>query len=202
MTKLIAFTVCSIAIAAAVIVWAVGLPGRGGEGKQTKIAKSNKLGGPTSPVGSEDGISVYFSPGGGCTEAIVRAIADAKQSIFVQAAQFTSPSIARALVSAHQRGVDVRVILDRRKDDYDHAQTDRLVDSGLPTFADGKHHTAHNKVILIDHHLVITGSFNFTTESESENAENLVLIDNKPTVFAAYENNFKDHLSHSKPYEK
>jgi phosphatidylserine/phosphatidylglycerophosphate/cardiolipin synthase-like enzyme len=186
----------------AVIFWAVGLPARGGDGKQAKVSKRDKSGASSPPVASEGGISVYFSPNGGCTEAIVRAISEAKQSIFVQAAQFTSPSIARALVSAHQRGVDVRVILDRRKDDNDHSQTDRLVDSGLPAFADGSHHTAHNKVILIDHRLIITGSFNFTTESESENAENLLLIDNKPDLVLAYEKNFKEHLGHSKPYEK
>jgi len=202
MAKLIAFSVCSIAIAVAVIFWAVGVPAHGGDKKLAKIAKHDKAGAAISPAASEDGISVYFSPDGGCTEAIVGAISSAKQSVFVQAAQFTSSPIARALVAAHQRGVDVRVILDRGKDDHDHAQTDRLVDSGIPTFADGRHHTAHNKVMLIDHHLIITGSFNFTSESESENAENLQLIDDKPTLYQAYENNFKEHLGHSKPYEK
>ena len=202
MAKLIAFTVCSIAIAVAVIFWAVGVQARGGDGKQGKIAKHDRSGTSTPPAASEDGISVYFSPSGGCTEAIVGAISQAKQSVFVQAAQFTSSPIARALVAAHQRGIDVRVVLDRGKDDHDHAQTDRLVDSGIPTFADGRHHTAHNKIMLIDHHLIITGSFNYTTESESENAENLLLIDDKPTLYMAYENNFKEHLGHSKPYEK
>ena len=154
------------------------------------------------PTASQDGISVYFSPGGGITAALVREISNAKTSVYVQAAQFTSGPIARALVEARQRGLDVRVILDKRKDDDDHAQTDRLVVAGVPTYADAKHHTAHNKITIIDHRLITTGSFNFTRESESENAENLVMIFDKPRLVDAYEANFQQHLAHSQPFAK
>jgi phosphatidylserine/phosphatidylglycerophosphate/cardiolipin synthase-like enzyme len=56
---------------------------------------------------------VYFSPNGGCTQAIVREITDAKSEILVQAYSFTSAPIAKALVSAHKRGVKVEAILDK-----------------------------------------------------------------------------------------
>jgi phosphatidylserine/phosphatidylglycerophosphate/cardiolipin synthase-like enzyme len=154
------------------------------------------------PAASQDGMFVYFSPNGGITDALVREIGGAKTSVYVQAAQFTSIPIAKALVEAHKRGIDVRVILDRRKDDDDHSQMDRLVESGVPTFADAKHHTAHNKIAIIDHRLVTTGSFNFTRESEVDNAENLVMIADKADIAGAYERNFKEHLAHSKAYEK
>ena len=36
------------------------------------------------------------------------------------------------------------------------------------TFIDDKHTTAHNKLIIIDGNVVITGSFNFTDQSENE----------------------------------
>ncbi len=54
---------------------------------------------------------VYFSPRGGCTETIVREIGKAKSEILVQAYSFTSAPIAKALVDAHKRGVNVVVIL-------------------------------------------------------------------------------------------
>ena len=201
MGKVIGFSLFSIALAVGVICWVAGTAGRTADHERT--AKPAKVdAGQTPPAASEDGLSVYFSPNGGCTEAIIREIQNAKTSIYVQAAQFTSAPIAKALVAAHNRGVDVRVILDGRKDDSDHSQVDRLVDGGVPAFADEKHHTAHNKVMLIDHHLLFTGSFNFTKESESENAENLLRIDNKPNLFEAYEENFKAHLAHSTPYAK
>jgi phosphatidylserine/phosphatidylglycerophosphate/cardiolipin synthase-like enzyme len=210
MTKTVVFSVFSLAAAAAVILWVAGVfdassssRANGDRGTHPSTAARGKAEPePTPPAASEAGISVYFSPNGGCTEVICREIAAARQTVFVQAAQFTSAPIAKALVAAKQRGVDVRVVCDRKKDDDDHSQTDRLVEGGVPTFADGRHHTAHNKLVIIDHHLVFTGSFNFTRESESENAENLVLIDGKPKLVAAYEANFKEHLSHSVSYEK
>ena len=57
-------------------------------------------------------ITVYFSPKGGSTEAVVRELEAAKSMVRVQAYSFTSAPIARALVHAHNRGVQVEVILD------------------------------------------------------------------------------------------
>ena len=47
------------------------------------------IGRPT-PVASEDGIAVYFSPRGGCTAAIIQQIENAEDSVLVQAYSFTS----------------------------------------------------------------------------------------------------------------
>jgi phosphatidylserine/phosphatidylglycerophosphate/cardiolipin synthase-like enzyme len=154
------------------------------------------------PATVDDNISVYFSPNGGCTDAIVHEIDGASQCVYVQAAQFTSGPIAKALVAAKERGVDVRVIIDKGKDDAEKSEADRLIGGTVPTFVDGQHHTAHNKIILIDHRVLFTGSFNFTHESEYNNAENLLRIEGKPKLLAAYEANFKEHLSHSPPYQQ
>jgi phosphatidylserine/phosphatidylglycerophosphate/cardiolipin synthase-like enzyme len=197
MAKLVAFSLLSIAIAAAVFYRPPGA-----RAPVVRVMNAKPVPAPTPPAATQDGVSVYFSPDGGITEALVRQISNAKTSVYVQAAQFTSVPIARALVEAHKRGLDVRVILDRKKDDDDHSQTDRLVESGVPAFADGRHHTAHNKIMIIDHRLITTGSFNFTRESEADNAENLVMIFDKADLVAAYESNFQKHLNHSKPYDK
>jgi phosphatidylserine/phosphatidylglycerophosphate/cardiolipin synthase-like enzyme len=58
-------------------------------------------------------LTPYFSPNGGCTQAVVEALGAAKSSILVQAYSFTSAPIAKALVDAHRRSVDVHVILDK-----------------------------------------------------------------------------------------
>jgi phosphatidylserine/phosphatidylglycerophosphate/cardiolipin synthase-like enzyme len=52
---------------------------------------------------------------------------------------------------------------------------------------------------LINGQTIITGSFNFTDQSEDQNAENLLVIRNKPKLFAAYAAEFEKHLSHSDP---
>ena len=58
-------------------------------------------------------IQVYFSPKGGCTEAVVDALTKAKSTVLVQAYSFTSAPIAKALTDAHRRGVKIQVILDK-----------------------------------------------------------------------------------------
>jgi phosphatidylserine/phosphatidylglycerophosphate/cardiolipin synthase-like enzyme len=59
------------------------------------------------------GVTVCFTPGGNCTEQIVKALDDAKHTILVQAYSFTSAPIATALLEAHTRGVRGQVILDK-----------------------------------------------------------------------------------------
>jgi phosphatidylserine/phosphatidylglycerophosphate/cardiolipin synthase-like enzyme len=54
-------------------------------------------------------IQVYFSPDGGCTEAINKVLGRARQDILVQAYSFTSAPIAKALLDANRRGVTVQV---------------------------------------------------------------------------------------------
>ena len=58
---------------------------------------------------------VYFSPRGGCTEAIISEIDHAKTEILVQAFSFTSVPIAKALINAHKRGVKVRLYSTRAR---------------------------------------------------------------------------------------
>ena len=48
-------------------------------------------------------IQVFFSPKGGCTEAVVDALSKARSTVLVQAYSFTSTPIAKALVDAHRR---------------------------------------------------------------------------------------------------
>lgn len=145
-------------------------------------------------------IEVHFAPEGGCTDAILRELRAAKSTVLVQAYWFTSAPIAKALVETHQRGVQVKVILDKSRMEKDHTQADYLLHMGVPTLVDGKHVTAHNKVILVDGKVVITGSFNFTEQSEKQNAENLLVI-RDPTLAAKFVANWKAHAEHSVPYQ-
>jgi phosphatidylserine/phosphatidylglycerophosphate/cardiolipin synthase-like enzyme len=60
-----------------------------------------------------EGVTVCFTPGGNCTERIVKTLGEAKRTILVQAYSFTSAPIAKALLEAHTRGVPGQVILDK-----------------------------------------------------------------------------------------
>ena len=77
-------------------------------------------------------IQVYFSPKGGCTEAVVKELNAAKTSVLVQAYSFTSAPIAKALLAAHKRGVKVQVILDKSQKTEKYSEADFLVNVGIP----------------------------------------------------------------------
>jgi len=142
---------------------------------------------------------VYFSPQGGCTEAVVAQLEAAKSNILVQAYSFTSAPIAKALVDAHKRGVKIQVILDKSQRTEKYSEADFLGHADIPTFIDAKHSIAHNKIMIIDGEFVITGSFNFTTAAEKRNAENLLVIHNG-NLASTYTKNWETHLAHSEAY--
>lgn len=146
-------------------------------------------------------IKAFFSPKGGCTDAIVAAInaSDNGGTIFVQAYSFTSQPIEQALIAAKKRGSTVKVILDRSQYDAKGAAAGPLFDAGIEIRMDAKHQIAHNKVICIDGKTLITGSFNFTRQAEVGNAENLLIVQS-PELVIAYVNNWQVHWDHSIPY--
>jgi len=144
-------------------------------------------------------VQVFFSPRGGCTEAVVNAITQAKTEILVQAYSFTSAPIAKALVDAHKRGVQVNIILDRSQRKERYSSADFTAHAGIPTFIDAAHAIAHNKVMIIDKAVVITGSFNFTKAAEEKNAENLLVLRSKELA-RGYIENWERHKEHSERY--
>lgn len=152
-----------------------------------------------APASTPTGWQVFFSPRGGCTEAIVAELNRATNTVHVQAYSFTSEPIARALLDAHKRGVKVQVILDKAQRTDKYSEADFLAHAGIRTLIDAKHAIAHNKVMILDGATVITGSFNFTSAAESRNAENLLVI-HDPNLARQYLTNFERHADHSEPY--
>lgn len=61
---------------------------------------------------------VWFSPQGGARDAILESIASAKKEIHVGAYKLEDKIIAQALVDAKDRGVEVSIILDKKKSKY------------------------------------------------------------------------------------
>ena len=142
-------------------------------------------------------IEVHFSPGGGCESAIVREIENAKNRIGMQAYFFTSREIAKALEDAVKRDIRVTLILDESQRKIKYSPWRQLKKAGINVLFDKEHKTANNKIILIDDHTVLTGSYNYTKAAEDKNAENLLIIRDDKTVFDKFRRNFKTHMDHS-----
>jgi phosphatidylserine/phosphatidylglycerophosphate/cardiolipin synthase-like enzyme len=145
------------------------------------------------------GMTVCFTPGGNCTELIVNAIGGATTSILVQAYSFTSAPIAKALLEAHKRGVQVQVILDKSQRSGKYSLADFLANQGVPTTIDANHAISHNKVMIIAGETVLTGSFNFNKTAQEKNAEHVLII-RDAALAAQYTQNWPIHAQHSQPY--
>jgi phosphatidylserine/phosphatidylglycerophosphate/cardiolipin synthase-like enzyme len=131
---------------------------------------------------------VYFSPKGGCAEAVIYWIGRANQSVHVLMYIFTLDSIADALISAHKRGVEVRVVLDKSQS---YSQYGVLRAAGIEVRNDTNWEgILHDKIAVIDNTVVLTGSFNWTTTAENNNNENLIVI-RSFEVASRYESEFQ-----------
>jgi len=143
---------------------------------------------------------VYFSPPAGCTTAITNELDKAKRTILIQASEFNSSVIAKAIIQAHTRGVTVQVIFDKSHRTKKHSSATFLSNEGITLKIDSKHNIAHNKVMIVDAETVITGSFNFTNSAELRNAENLLII-HDTSLAARYLKNWELHAAHSEIYK-
>lgn len=143
--------------------------------------------------------AVCFTPGEDCRTLIVDEINQAKTAIRVQAYSFTCKEIARALTDAHKRKVDVQVVLDKSQKTDKYTSATFLHNAGVPVSIDTRHAIQHNKVIVIDGQIVITGSYNFTNSAAVRNAENVLVLDDRATA-AKYLGNWLQCAKHSEIY--
>jgi phosphatidylserine/phosphatidylglycerophosphate/cardiolipin synthase-like enzyme len=143
---------------------------------------------------------VYFSPDSSCAEVVVRELGQAKRSVLVQAYSFTSPTIAQAMVDAQKRGVKVKVILDRSQRSDPESCADFLANAGVHVRIDTKQTKAHNKIVIIDEDVVLTGSFNLNSPGEERISDNLIVLHSKELA-AKYIENWMKHHEHAKKYQ-
>lgn len=139
-------------------------------------------------------IALFFSPRGGCEAEVIHEIDEAKTSIRVQMYAFTDTKIADALQKAAARKVDVAIILDKAWTKKDPAILPHL--TGLVVLFDGAHPIAHSKFMVVDGHIVLTGSYNWTVQAEKYNHENMSRIDD-PAIASQYLADWNLHAKHS-----
>lgn len=142
---------------------------------------------------------VCFTPGDQCADDLIARIDTANSSVRVQAYSFTSKDIADALIRARSRGVDVIAILDKSQTRERYSMIDEMKAGGILVYIDDCCAIAHNKVMIIDERIVVTGSYNFTKSAEVRNAENMLIIEDR-TLAARYLDNWQKHRQGSDAY--
>src|SRR5436190_15225003 len=123
-------------------------------------------------------------------------INSAKMSIDIMCFVFSSQPIAEALIAAHKRGVQVRVLLDNSFSSpgsiarWRYVPFKELKAAGMSCKYDNEEAKLHHKVIIVDNSQVMTGSFNLSNNAAKSNDENLLII-GSAEVASKYETEFE-----------
>lgn len=135
-------------------------------------------------------LGIYFSPRGGCARAIINLVNSANKSIHVLIYSFTLDSIGYALIDAYRRGVDVRVVFEKNEV-KEYSVYWMLKEAGVPVRNDTNPNLMHNKVMIIDSEIVVTGSYNWSVSAEERNDENIIIIRSRK-IAGEYERKFEE----------
>ncbi|GAH83975.1 unnamed protein product, partial [marine sediment metagenome] len=120
---------------------------------------------------------------------IIKNINQAEAFINIAMYIFTNREIAIPLAKARERGVKVRLYLDKEQVDYKYSQSRFLVQKGIKTRISSNNYIMHHKFAIIDNRLLLTGSYNWTFSANNRNDENLMVIDD-PELIEIFQNQF------------
>jgi phosphatidylserine/phosphatidylglycerophosphate/cardiolipin synthase-like enzyme len=125
-------------------------------------------------------IETYFSPDDDVAEKIIDVLETANESIYFMAYSFTADDIAAVLLDRAANGVDVAGVMDLSQinSNGQYGEYDVFAQAGIDVRRDGIDGLLHHKVFIIDHEIVITGSYNFSSSAEERNDENILIIYN------------------------
>lgn len=123
---------------------------------------------------------VKFTRGGSAAALIESLLSATSSSIDAALYRFNLPCLAAALEGALRRGVRLRLLLDRNKYEEARSTRDLLAARRLPfrllCGRQGRLSKMHHKFAILDAQTVLTGSYNWTLESEEQNYESLVIL--------------------------
>lgn len=134
-------------------------------------------------------LGIYFSPRGSCQDQIIHWISRANVSIHILIYSFTLDPIRDALIEAHRKGVEVMIVFEKGQISK-YSEYQMLKDAGVEVRNDTNPKLMHNKIMIIDNVIVVTGSYNWSRNAEEYNNENILII-RSTHVAAIYEEEFE-----------
>lgn len=96
------------------------------------------------PAAASPSVSVGFSPSHAALENVLSVINDATESLDVEAYSFTSKPIASAIVAAQKRGVNVRVMADKKANTGKYSAVTFLANQHVPVLLNDNYAIMHD----------------------------------------------------------
>jgi phosphatidylserine/phosphatidylglycerophosphate/cardiolipin synthase-like enzyme len=134
-------------------------------------------------------IQIYFSPEDKVMDRMIPLVASAQSSIRFMAFSFTDYDLAKAMIDRAAEGVDTAGIYEKTGSETEGSEMKTFYCAKVPVRQDGNPRFLHDKVIILDNHIVISGSFNFSSNATQNNDENVIIIDS-PEIAGLYMQEF------------
>ena len=141
---------------------------------------------------------LLFAPEDDAMDLLLPLIKQARESVHFMTFAFTHDEMGQELARQSRRGVEVKGVFESRNSTSSHSEIHRLYCSGVDVREDGNSANMHHKVFLIDGKIVVTGSYNFSNNSENSNDENLVFLNNQD-IADRYREEFEKVWSEASP---
>jgi len=147
-------------------------------------------------------VTAYFSPKGGCADAVVDQLGRAKKEVLILAHSFAFEKLSKVVLDAKMRGVRVELVLDKHNEKDPASDLHVFAGQGLAPCLNTQSPCCHDNLMLIDGRVVITGSFDFTRQAEEENSDSVLIIAGHPALLSACRKHFQDAKSHAKEFSR
>ncbi len=154
----------------------------------------------------QDSVYLFFSPQDSAIQYIINLVNHARSEIRYLIFSFTRSDLKDALISAKNRGVDIKGVHENNSRDEDRLNTvfNDLKDAGISVYwaaVPSGYTFLHDKVMIIDSEYVITGSMNWTNGANDNNDENILIVKNKRLAgiylskfWEVYQNSIRPHI--------
>jgi phosphatidylserine/phosphatidylglycerophosphate/cardiolipin synthase-like enzyme len=168
----------------------------------TQVATANTVTTTTTVVYTQGGEGVIkavcFSRVEQCDSLLINLISQARKSVYVAIYSFTRDGLARALIDAKNRGVEVKVIIEEENAYGQGSDYRMLKEAGVDIRLDGNPALMHHKFMVVDGEIIVTGSYNWSTAAEDRNDENFVVIRDR-SIAERFMQEFNRLLSIARP---
>jgi phosphatidylserine/phosphatidylglycerophosphate/cardiolipin synthase-like enzyme len=168
----------------------------------TQVAAANTVTTTTTVVYTQGGEGVIkavcFSRVEQCDSLLINLISQARKSVYVAIYSFTRDGLARALIDAKNRGVEVKIIIEEENAYGQGSDYRMLKEAGVDIRLDGNPALMHHKFMVVDGEIIVTGSYNWSTAAEDRNDENFVVIRDR-SVAERFMQEFNRLLSIARP---
>jgi len=144
-------------------------------------------------------VSVYFAPDDDVQIALIDLISRAQKSIYFMSESFTASKLAEAIRLQAASGVTVKGVMDASGVTASSlSEFGNFRNAGIDVRKSQDAGEMRNNVLIIDEHIVMVGSYNFTSSAQNRNDENILIFDN-PFIAAEFLAQFQQIFDQAKP---